>query len=193
MLMQPLRKHLFRCAPYMKTLLLILTIFLFSCQSVRLSKRTGKDLYLTKDSKALNDTFKNNTIDSSSYTAASIWQRLSNKDYKAEYLVNTTVNLNIVDQNHLHAKLLLGDIVLEERILKGKFKRGYFAVNNRLKASFTAGPLLWAFAGFKIHLGVTKENELILFESNAGSTVILVLPIFWAGSVDNMKYQRKRT
>jgi hypothetical protein len=173
----------------MKTLLLILSIFFCSCQSIHFAGRNGKDLNLSENNSAINHTFNNNTIDSTPYTSSSIWQRLSNKTYKSEYLLHTTVELTMLDKKHIRASLFLGEKTLEERILKGRFKRGYFALNNRLKTAFTAGPLLWEFAGFKIYLGVTKENNLILFETNAGSTAVLILPIFWAGTVDHIEYE----
>ena len=175
----------------MRAFFIILPFFLFSCRSVRFSGRTGKDINLSEDNEAINHSFNNNTIDSIPYTPSSIWQRLNNKTYRPEYLLHTTVKFTTLDKKHIHASLLLGDQVLEERMLKGKFKKGYFALNSRLAASFTAGPLLWAFAGFKTYVGVTKENNLILFETNAGSTVILILPIFWAGSLYDLEYKLK--
>jgi hypothetical protein len=162
---------------------------LASCKTINFSSRKEKDITLSENNNALNNTFRNNIIDSIPYTPSSIWQQLSNKNYKPEYLLNTKVKLELVDKTHIKAQLLSDDKILQEKILKGKFKKGYFALKNRLKAEFTAGPLLWAFAGFKIYLGITNQHNLILFETNAGSTVVIIFPIFGAASTNETEYK----
>ena len=120
----------------------------------------------------------------------SLWQRINNKTVDTDTSARRYVELKVVSETKLIATFLSNNKIIEEKILRGKYGKGYFILKSRYKASFKFGPLLWGLAGFKIFLGVTRENNLILLESNGGTAMFFLLPIFPASEHHFLEYKR---
>ena len=176
----------------MRTLSLIIIAFLvqmlYSCRSIDLSSRRGKDYSSNSTNISILNGIYINSPDSAS-DLYSAWQRLDNKTLSIPN--DSYIQIKVLSERKLQATLLSQNKSIDEKILKGKNKKGYFVLRNRYKAKLNFGPFLWTFAGFKIYLGVTKENNLILLESNAGTTIVLILPVFPAGDRHFFEYRRK--
>jgi hypothetical protein len=180
----------------MKRLILFALVpMISSCGSVHVLAKKRDDVFLTaKNRDELNGIYNNSSVSSPANTDLyPIWQRLNNKDVYADTIDNPRIQFRFVSDRKLSAYVLSGKRVIEEKDFHGRFRHGYFILRNRLKARSMVGPLLWGFAGFRIYVGITKKNELVLLESNCGSAVLLCLPFFWAGDRLALVYKQSAT
>jgi hypothetical protein len=161
-----------------------------SCKPIHLSERVGKDIFLDSESNALNGIYINNLTDTLSSGLYSFWQRINNKNSDVT-VPNTAIQIKTVTSTSLKISLVSNNQILADKIIEGKYKSGYFKLKNRFSADLIYGPFLWSLAGFKIYIGLTKEGNLALLESNAGSAMLLVLPFFPAGDKHTFVYKRK--
>lgn len=168
----------------------MLTIILASCQSVRPLEKKRIDVILSNDNiKKFNGTYKCG-LDSSNNNLYSFWQRIHNAKTTIDTLVNSRIEIETLSFSRLKVSLSRHERVIDSIILIGKVKKGYFVLKNRFKIASEVGPLLWGIGGFKIHMGLTQDNDLVLFESKMGMAIVLLLPLFVSGDRHNFVYKR---
>lgn len=170
--------------------LILLTVTSNSCNSIHITARQGKDVTLNVNNNTMLEGIYLNSFDDSTADLYSLWQRLNNNTINTS--VNASIQLNVIGKKQLRVTLLSGNEVVEEKTLHGKYKKGYFVLKNRYRAKLHFGPFLWSFAGFRIFVGLTKDGNLILLETNAGTAILLLLPIFPAGNQHAFEYKRKK-
>jgi hypothetical protein len=160
-------------------LFLSVTLFLFSCSTIRLRGRESKDVYLDATSfEKLSGEYKNRNIDSLDFYKT-LYGTFTDEslDCKEELVINLTP----IDKNTIKLKASNHQSKCDSLIIKGKYKRGYFKVNRAWSINFMAGPLLWSLNDNPKYIGLTKENKLLILHSGHGGTMFfLAIPIFAA-------------
>ncbi len=167
----------------------LLTSVLFSCKSLHIRSREGKDLHLTsRDTTPLKGTYINFNSDDSSHLYT-LWKRLNYKKNIED--PHGEIEIEPIDERNLRFSFLRDNKVVGETILKGHYRKGYFKLRDRYRAKMHFGPVLWSFAGFRIFLGVNEDGHLVLLESNAGVSIVGIFPVFSAGGRHDFKYRKK--
>ncbi len=85
-------------------------------------------------------------------------------------------------------------ITIKKVTLKGKYKNGYFKVKRQFAFSGIVGPLVWVVGEHINYIGLSKDNNLVVFDSGGvGVLFIVALPIFVAdGDKRDNEYVRTK-
>ena len=175
------------------------TLLIFSCSTVNLTARKGKDLQLNSNEYLkLKGTYSNQPIDTNrfsfkrtlyeNFTLDTLGKR--QPGFYAEILPidEKTLTVNL----YRHDKLYTQDELIKSVTLKGKFKSGYFKVKRQYPKKFIAGPVLWIFVEHLSYIGLTNDNNLVVLDSGGtGVLLLVVIPIFVAGG-DRHDYEYTR-
>jgi hypothetical protein len=176
------------------------TLLVFSCSTVNLTTRKGKDIQLSSnDYLKLKGTFSNQSLDTNrfnfkrtlyeNFTFDTLGRRQTGFYADILPLDEKTLTVNL----YRHDKLYTQDELIKSVTLKGKFKSGYFKVKRQYPKKFIAGPLLWVFGEHLSYIGLTKDNNLVVLDSGgAGVLLVVVIPIFVVGG-DRHEYEYERT
>lgn len=164
-------------------LLIIPSIIIFqSCSSIGLTNRNGKDYYLGENNYTkLKGTFIDSTIID--------YPKKSNNLNENVY-TPCTIEIDPITPNKIQYSYYLNDSLVYSKILKGKFKDGYFIQRTKFIIEFTFGPLLWGPGTQKYAYGITNENNLIELESHGGIAIFIILPFFASGGDFKHEYKR---
>ena len=109
-----------------------------------------------------------------------------------ELTENHSLEVKIVDKNTLQFDLIKGGDLVDSLIVKGKFKKGYFAVRPTHGTDFMAGPLFWNWTICNKCVGLTKEKELIITGRCSGTLFVVLFPMMAAnGGISTMKMLRE--
>jgi len=153
-----------------------------NCSTIRLTDRIGKDYYLQEtDYMKLKGIFVDSTI---------IDYPKKSNNVSGYIYAPCTVKINPLNPNRLEYSYFINDSLVETRVLKGKFKDGYFMQRTKFGVEFTFGPLLWGPGTEKFAYGITNENNLIFRESHGGIAIFIILPFFAGGGDSNHEYKR---
>lgn len=168
---------------YAKPTMLLVAVALttFSCSTVNLTNRKGKDAQLSESSyHQLEGVFQNGTIDSLPKRYALYSQLKYDTAHQFEHL---KVRVTPIDASSIRFELLENDEVLDSLTLEGKFRGGYFKANKKRNVNFIAGPLLWIVSDNFKCLGLTKGGDMVMINSGgSGIMWLVILPIFSASA-----------
>jgi hypothetical protein len=168
---------------------ILLSIAASSCSSVDLSVRAGKDKALTKkDFTMLAGKYAN--LGNDSILFKSLFDHFDHLDHTQRKGIS--VELASVEERKITINLYDGEQIEKGKTVSGKFKKGYFKVKRQYTTKFIAGPLLWGFGSHRIYIGLSKTDDLVVFNSGGGGVLLLVIfPIFGAeGTKGDYEYSR---
>jgi len=172
----------------------ILTFTISSCTTVNLLARKGKDLQLSaSDIEKFNGVYLNVPTDTSNFRRTLYCNFTRNKKDTLCRQKQYSVKVVSVDPKTLTLNLNENETVIQSLMLKGKYKKGYFKVRRQFLIEGVVGPLVWVFGEHINYLGLSKDNNLVVFDSGGtGVLFIVALPIFVAGG-DRHNYEYLRT
>ncbi len=158
-------------------------LFFTSCMNIDLSIRKGKDLQLPPfDFEKINGIYSNTPVDTSGfeqtlYSNFTIGRRdtLSHKNIG-------NIKITSINANKIILELIENEKTIKTKVLKGKYKKGYFRVRRQYMAEGILGPIVWAFGEHKNYIGISKSNNLVILRSGgSGAMLLIAFPIFVAG------------
>lgn len=147
---------------------------MYSCTTVKLPNRKGKDIVLSSDNfMQLNGIYTNNSSDSTG-KRRNLWNNFetdSLNDYSG-YKVSIFPN----DLNSLKLKIFYEDSIVFVTMLGGHYKDGYFAIEREWTTEFIAGPAIWFLNNNIRYIGLDKNNNLVVL--NSGNKLLILLMMF---------------
>lgn len=166
-------KHLYALA--------ILFFFAASCSTIKFSERSEKDIWLnSKNFQKLDGKYLNKISDRTSNYKRFLWQERDDAQLGIPGFEKAIVQIKTLNDTKLEMSLLLNDSLIKMIQLKGVYKNGYFKIKTKPDASFKYGPL-WTLSTKKMYVSLTKENNLVLLESNGNTAFLILFPVSGAG------------
>jgi len=168
-----------------------------SCKTVNLATRNGKDLQLSStDFTKFNGIYSNLPTDTNHLNRTLYCNFTKGNKSKDTICKQIHYNVKVLSTDPKTLTLELNDngITIQNVTLKGKYKNGYFKVKRQFNFSGIVGPLVWVFGEHINYIGLSKDNNLVVFDSGgSGALFIIVLPIFVAGGDErNNEYLRTK-
>ena len=172
--------------------LLIVTpcLFLLSCASLKYPER--EDLKpLKNDVSMLNGSYRNISRDSG-FSKTSLWSVLTKPNKSSSFSghyndSNTYVRLTAISKKKITAQLYKYDILVEEKVIKGKLKGNYFSIKR--KVHYLGLPFTYlSYAEYKLQLGKNKSNDLYV-DGAAGWFTWIVIVSAGTWNDYNFKYR----
>ncbi len=99
--------------------------------------------------------------------------------YEEELIVELTpINNYSIELSYYHS-----DTLINSKIVRGKYQKGYFMEKLDVNTSFPIGPLLWVLAYNRRCIGLSNQDNLVLINSGWSAMGIMVLfPVFADGA-----------
>jgi hypothetical protein len=161
-----------------------------SCSSAKLSARYNKDVELN-DSNF--DQLKGNY---SNFTTDTIHRnRTLFSNFQTDTLYSKsayTVEIIPIGNKMLELRLNRNDTLMSSIRINGKYRKGYFKVKRQWNSEFIVGPLVWLLGDNLKYVGLTKSDDLVILSSSGGVMLLIVFPIFAAGTQNENVYARKK-
>ncbi|MBL7747420.1 MAG: hypothetical protein JNM19_08360 [Chitinophagaceae bacterium] len=171
-------------------LLLLLLSLLASCAKIKYPERTQLLPVTSTGDAPINGKYKNMGSDTSWGRPFTLWTALTlhTKQFIPDSLLpypDAVVELQLQRRRKLNARLINDTQLIEERILKGRIRDGYFSV--RRKVRYVGLPFLYLrYSDYKVQLGSDNNRHLLV---DAVSSRFGWIFIMSAGTADQYHFQ----
>ena len=168
---------------------LIMIILLGSCSTISKIDRDEKDLSLCDSNiKTINGTFLNKDLRSK----RDIYNLInsSKRHYKSFNTDSVSVKLTLITEKEIELSFIICDSFLTTIRLKGKLKNGYFCAKTKINLISPFFPILWGPGIYYIDIGLTKENDLVILDSESSAAFFIVFPFFAVGNENASEFKR---
>ena len=163
---------------------IIFSIFLFSCVSLDLKTRKGKDIEVNES----NFNVISQTINYLSIDSIQLAQLFLEKN---DWIIYDSVEIKSIYPDILIFNFFQEDSIIKKYEKKISFENGYVVLTKESKNTFEAGPFLWTNSDFIRYLGITSNKDIVLLTYTGGTMFCLFFPIMAANTQGELIYLKK--
>ncbi len=158
----------------MRIIPIILTIFFFSCSTLKyINPNDNRSTLMQTSLSSLNGDYEILSVDTSRTTLdfALTFKKYRRFDIKSNY----KVSLKAIDNQHIETSIFKNDTLLKTKVLKGKIENNYFCFNIKKLSPFYF--IFNVFGNKKTRIGKLESGDLLVDCRHFQVATLVIIPL----------------